>query len=272
MLPGLAFLLAAAPCAGCHLDVHAAFAKSRHARAHDEPLFLASWRRVGHRPWCSTCHDPLGGGQGLTCEVCHGDVAERLEGHETRAAEVASPDVCAHCHQFSAPEPHLAGVAMQDTVAEWRRATAAGERRRCVDCHFAGPEHGAHGGHGPTAVRVRVEGDCLVLSAPDVGHAVPTGDPFHLLRLRLCEDDACRRVAAVRWFRREIVLLDGGAVEVADTRIPAGVLGARRECLSEPVRARVRFWRLEALHSEPGLEDVPAQERLRELARGAMPR
>jgi hypothetical protein len=267
MTPLLALVFAAGPCAGCHLDVHEAFAKTRHARAHDEPLFQASWERVSRRPWCATCHDPLGGGRGLTCELCHEDVARRLDGHEHRRSEAVAPDLCAHCHQFTAPEPHLSGLPMQDTVGEWRRARAAGERRGCADCHFADAEHGARGGHGPTAVEVQVRADgCFVLSAPAVGHAVPTGDPFHRLRLRLCADEACAQVVATRWFRRTFAHTDGGVVERDDTRIPAGVLGARVECFTPA--AAVTAWRLEALHSEEGLTGVPADEVVRVLSSG----
>lgn len=266
----LAVVLEAGPCAGCHLDVHRAFASTRHARAHDEPLFLASWQRVGRRPWCTTCHDPTRTGRGLTCELCHADVAERLQGHETRRAEVTSPDVCAHCHQFSAPEPWLAHLPMQDTVGEWRRAVEAGERRSCVSCHFAGVEHGTRGGHGPSAVVVTEAGGCFTLSAPEVGHSVPTGDPFHRLRLKVCVDDGCRQVVAVRWFQRDVVFEDGGAVERPDTRIPAGALGARQECLTDEARRRARFWRLEALHAEDGLEGIADLERVRLLRQGRL--
>ncbi|MBL8920189.1 MAG: hypothetical protein JNJ54_15085 [Myxococcaceae bacterium] len=263
----LALVLAAGPCAGCHLEVHERFAKTRHARAHDEPLFLASWQRVSRRPWCASCHDPLGGGRGLTCELCHDDVARQLEGHEQRRSEAVSPDLCAHCHQFAAPEPELAAVPMQNTVAEWRRARAAGERRSCADCHFANAEHGEHGGHGPTAVEVRVGDDgCFRLATPDVGHSTPTGDPFHRLRLRLCADEACATPVATRWFRRTFARTDAGVVELEDTRLPAGVLGARVECFTPS--ANVTSWRLEALHAEHGLGEVPEEELVRVLAKG----
>lgn len=268
----LALALHAGPCAGCHLDVHEAFAKTRHARAHDEPLFQRSWQRVGRRPWCTSCHDPLGGGRGLTCELCHAEVAEKLEGHERRPMQPTSADVCAHCHQFAAPEPHFETVAMQDTVNEWRRARAGGETRSCVDCHFDGISHGTNGGHGPPAIEVSSNSPgCLTLRAPGVGHAVPTGDPFHRLRLSFCEDEACSRVVATRWLRRDIAMTDAGvAAVVLDTRVPAGVLGERRECVAPASARRAKFWKLEVLHAEPELTDVPAEERRRTVSSGRM--
>ncbi len=268
----LALMLAAGPCEGCHLDVHAAYAKTLHFRAHDDAAFVASWKRVSNRPWCSTCHDPTRSGRGLTCELCHEDVARNLEGHEHRPnPELSNPGFCAHCHQFLAPEPWLATVPMQNTVAEWEAAREKGETRTCVGCHFAGVEHGMHGGHeakSALVVSATTKG-CVTLSAPDVGHSVPTGDPFHQLVLRVCEDAACRKIIASRWLRRNVVASDAGAVELEDTRVPAGVLGSRTECFPSSTW-RATTWQLEVVHAEAGLEDGPPEERSRVVGKGAL--
>lgn len=267
----LALILAAGPCEGCHLDVHEAYAKTLHARAHDDAAFVASWKRVSNRPWCSTCHDPTRTGRGLTCELCHEDVAQQLEGHEHRTnPELSSAGFCGHCHQFRAPEPHLATVPMQNTVAEWEAARAKGETRTCVGCHFQGVEHGTRGGHEPKgAIVVTATKGCLTLSAPDVGHSVPTGDPFHQLVLRLCEDASCQKIVASRWLRRNVVATDAGAVELEDTRVPAGVLGTRTECFPSSTW-RATAWQVEAIHAEAGLEDAPMLERRRVVGQGAL--
>lgn len=266
----LALILAAGPCEGCHLDVHAAYAKTLHSRAHDDAAFTASWQRVSRRPWCSTCHDPTFSGRGLTCELCHEDAARQLEGHERRPnAELSNPGFCAHCHQFRAPETEFATVPMQNTVAEWEAARAKGETRTCVGCHFQGLEHGTHGGHeAQSSLVVTTAKGCVTLSAPEVGHSVPTGDPFHQLVLRVCADAGCSKVLASRWLRRTIVATDAGVVELEDTRVPAGVLGSRTECFPKTLHAT--SWQLEAVHAEAGLEEGPAEERRRVVGRGSL--
>ncbi len=268
----LTLVLAAGPCDGCHLEVHAAYANSLHSRAHDDPAFVASWTRVSKRPWCSTCHDPLRTGRGLTCELCHAEAARALEGHEHRPEpELATAGFCGHCHQFSGPEPQLATVPMQDTVAEWKAAREKGEARTCVGCHFRGVDHGARGGHEAQSsleVTSTTRG-CVTLTAPDVGHSVPTGDPFHQLVLRLCADASCKTPVASRWLRRTLLLTDAGVVEGEDTRVPAGVLGHRQECF--PASAwGATAWQLEAVHAEAGLEDAPPGERRRVVGRGLL--
>jgi hypothetical protein len=268
----LAVLLSAGPCEGCHLDVHAEYAKALHSHAHDDAAFAASWNRVSRRPWCSTCHDPTRTGRGLTCELCHEATAQNLQGHEARAEpELSNPGLCAHCHQFRAPEPWLSTVPMQNTVAEWEAARAKGEPRTCVGCHFQGVEHGTRGGHEARSslVVTTLTKGCVTLSAPEAGHSVPTGDPFHQLVLRLCEDTACRKILASRWLRRTIVATDAGVVELEDTRVPAGVLGSRTECFP-PSQQRATTWQLEAVHAEAGLEEGPGAERRRVVGKGAL--
>ncbi len=268
----LVLVLAAGPCEGCHLDVHAAYAKTLHARAHDDGAFVASWKRVSYRSWCSTCHDPGRSGKGLTCELCHEDAAQKLEGHEHRPTpELSTADFCAHCHQFRAPEPQFATVPMQNTVAEWEAARAKGETRTCVGCHFSGVEHGTHGGHElrSSLVVTSTRQGCVTLSAPEVGHSVPTGDPFHQLVLRLCADASCRKIVASRWLRRTVVLTDAGAVELEDTRVPAGVLGVREACFPNQV-GRATAWRLETVHAEAGLDEAPPSEHGRVVGGGAL--
>lgn len=161
---------------------------------------------------------------------------------------------------------------MQNTVAEWEAARAKGEARTCVGCHFQGVEHGTHGGHeARSSLVVTTTGSgCVTLSAPAVGHSVPTGDPFHQLVLRLCADAACSKIVASRWLRRNIIATDAGVVELEDTRVPAGVLGARTECFPAAVRARARSWQLEAVHAEAGLAESPPEERRRVVGKGPL--
>jgi hypothetical protein len=85
---------------------------------------------------------------------------------------------------------------MQDTYDEWHASKAGREGRPCVACH----DHASAGGHDPAfvagalEVKVRRFGGHVtaIVSARNVGHAVPTGDPFRALVLKL--GDRQRRV------------------------------------------------------------------------------
>jgi hypothetical protein len=273
----LPVLLAALPCEGCHAAVHAQ-SDDRHARAFSERLFQASWQQVNHRRWCLTCHDPLGGEQGVSCEACHAAAAADLEHHQQRREpDLTSSDFCAHCHQFSAPDGPFEHLPMQDTVHEWRAAADAGVTQTCQGCHFAGA-HGGSPGHDLALLARTIQlhwrrdrgtrGLCATLAAQSVGHAVPTGDPWHQLRLVLCRDAGCAHGESSVALRRRLELTDAGVVEGVDTRVLPAEQGGREVCFEVAPTGRW-FWRLELRHAEAGLGDrTPADEVVRVIERG----
>jgi hypothetical protein len=195
-------------CESCH-PVHAGtFARSAHAHSFSNPLFQASWLHARRRPWCLTCHDPQGTRLGVGCQSCH----EPLE-------VKTSPDTCARCHQFSAPEAQFAGVAMQDTVGEWRRSNT---QETCASCHFKDADHLCAGGHDfellRQTLRVTWSADCATVEAVRAGHAVPTGDPFHVLRLSSCADEGCATRLASRSLARRIEAQPDGHTALVGAR------------------------------------------------------
>jgi hypothetical protein len=189
------------------------------------------------------CHDPLGGQRGMTCESCHNDLTQRV-----------TDDVCGHCHQFYAPEDRYANIPMQDTVREWRRS---GTTKSCVECHFPRGDHLSTGGHDLLLLRktlsVRWSQRCAVVEATGAGHAVPTGDPFHFLRLSVCADAACSVRLGSKILARLTVLAPDGKL-APDTRPQPS-----QEFCFAPSPAT--HWILEVRHAEPGIEArAPADE------------
>src|SRR5688572_9858990 len=55
--PGLG--LAAASCAGCHIEQHKAWQDSRHQRSYTNRNFAASLAQSREKVWCTNCHLPL---------------------------------------------------------------------------------------------------------------------------------------------------------------------------------------------------------------------
>lgn len=244
-------------CEACHPTQAESYAPSAHARAFSNPLFQLSWKHGQERAWCPTCHDPLGGQRGMTCDTCHYDLTQKV-----------TDDVCGHCHQFHAPEERHANVAMQDTVGEWRRS---GSTKTCVECHFPKAAHRTRGGHDlpllQQTLSVSWSGRCAVVEAKGAGHAVPTGDPFHFLRLSLCRDAACsKRLASQSLVRRMKEGPDGKLVAESDTRPQP----TQRLCF-EPTRAT--HWVLELRHAEYLVDDqAPEDERWKVIHTGALPK
>ncbi|MBL8956666.1 MAG: hypothetical protein JNK82_38185 [Myxococcaceae bacterium] len=175
MMPVLVtVVLAAGDCAGCHVEAHEAWARSRHASSGANPLYVASFEAHRKRQWCVSCHVPA-----VTCTSCH----LPTQAHGAKVSE----QTCARCHDFDVPKMFGLEGPMQNTVDEWRTSQAARDGKGCAGCH----DHEARSGHDgevlAAALRVevrRVRGELVAkLSAPGVGHAVPTGDPFRKLVL-----------------------------------------------------------------------------------------
>lgn len=216
---------------------------------------------------------------GVGCVSCHVEPGEariwtagdRLE-HEherepergcvlpiSRSPAFGGPQACAGCHEFAFPEPAQDGRAllMQSTVAE--HAASAAATRSCSGCHM--PSERSHSFPGAydldmlrrsLAIEARRDADALVLELrPDaVGHAVPTGDLFRRLEIRLfaVDDDGHQRALDRRWLGRRFAPrthVDGLVRydELGDDRIGPGGHTLRFE-LAASERDRTLRWTL----------------------------
>ncbi len=188
---------------------------------------------------------------GVDCGTCHGRSGPiRVAGTPGAAAQavhdlVEDPSLtdgsrCADCHEFRFQRHDVRGrIAYGDTLAqstftEWRAwQTETGDPRGCVDCHL-GETHVLAGAHDAERVRRTVQiasiagpdRDTFVLTAPDAGHAVPTGDPFRRIELWACATEACEDPVVLVKLRRTLSRTETSWADARDTRIPAG--GAAR--------------------------------------------
>ncbi|RKG98415.1 multiheme c-type cytochrome [Corallococcus carmarthensis] len=282
--------LSARECQPCHEREYQQWSGSRHAQAFSNTLFTASFAE-SNAPGCVNCHAPLAEQraqhfqgeatkpallpEGVNCAVCHlreGTLLTRrapseaaLEAHPIRREPaLGTPDFCGGCHEFPFPDlgRQASAPLMQETLTEWRASTAARNGQTCQSCHMPEGVHAFPGGHDLDFVRgaLKLEWQrqgpskvCAVVRSRSVGHAVPTGDLFRRLRLRLCEDAACERPVRQRLMSRRIIATAGGALKETDTRIPANA--ERTECFewSKGTTAPAH-WTLELLYAEPRIE------------------
>jgi hypothetical protein len=276
--------LHSAACGSCHSRAHSDWRGSGHAAAWSDEHFQRAYA-LEPRRWCRNCHAPLAAqeagsvprAEGVGCAACHvrdGAIlgARALPGTPgghavARAQGFSEPDFCGGCHQFPFPR-HLRDSAagaveystepMQDTLAEWRAASAS----TCVTCHA--------GGHRYTGPRdeqwlARVFGEPSVShTEPDVisvrvplaprGHAMPTGDLYRSFVFELAETPGFERVLGRRRYGREF----DGRLEPSsfiahgqsrDTRVPAGATSLNMT-VDAPrggwLYARVRYYRNDA--------------------------
>lgn len=277
----------ASECGRCHQPEHEAWGRSRHAQAWTDPLFRASFARARMRGWCRNCHVPLEEQQavmgarpddalvaeGITCAVCHlrdGVVlASRAPSPDAGAAHaireepaLRSAAFCGGCHQFAQPvldELPLRDTAVwaQSTLLEWERS---GARASCQGCHFDTHESG--GGHDLARLRealvVQLAQRTLSLRLKDVGHRVPTGDPFRQLVLEACAG-SCEAPLASWRFRRTFELQGALVRERGDTRLTPG------EVRTVTLPDGATRWRLRLIYAEPGLEERVAPEHVSAL-------
>jgi hypothetical protein len=282
--------ISARSCVPCHADVVAEWRQSAHADAFVDPLFAASFK-YERRKWCVDCHAPLSEraagrlrDEGVGCAACHlRDGAIVAARPPTAAAQEAHPilveprllraELCAGCHQFNWPittEPLRYGPhPMQNTFAEWQHS---GSAQTCIGCHM-NDGHRMTGGHDLERVRnaldVSVERPSpslvrVVLRSRNVGHALPTGDPFRRLVLQLCASPSCTPQLNEIFFGRRFDGNDHGRL-IADTSVPAK--GERRVELRAPGGAM--FWRLVYRYAAIGTErDLDDDEREQEIGNG----
>jgi hypothetical protein len=286
--PGLT--VSARSCEPCHAEVVAQWQKSAHADAFTNSLFRASFRHE-RRAWCVSCHAPLpeqAAGQlrdeGVGCAACHIRGGAILAARPATAeAEKAHPIVveprllqagfCGGCHQFNWPittEPLRYGPhPMQNTLAEWQKS---GSSQACVDCHMAGG-HRMPGGHdagwvlGALDVSVEARDRKQVrvrLRSHDVGHSVPTGDPFRRLVVQLCTSPSCAPPLREIFVGRRFDANHDGRL-VGDTTVLAG---SSRQ-LDIPAPEGALFWRLVYRYAAIGTErDLDEDEREQLISSG----
>jgi hypothetical protein len=290
--------LSAGACQGCHERTYEEWSRSRHAQAWSNALFTESFRDHRspwcvhcHAPlaeqraqvFLGEPTEPALLEEGVNCATCHLREGVILAGRApSQAAQEAhrirheptlrSVDFCGGCHEFHLPDFHAPGrpdtaLLMQKTITEWRASSAARRGETCQSCHMAEGAHTFPGAHDLDLVRATLEVTwrwsgpdrvCATVRARDVGHSVPTGDPFRRLRLRLCQDASCGSPVRQRLLTREVTLTGAGAVEGPDRRLAPPSSSAateRTECLELPPGAAApSHWRLEILYAEPHLE------------------
>jgi hypothetical protein len=280
----------AASCGECHADHLGEWRSSAHAVSFTNAVFRAEFEHR-HLASCSACHAPRGEAAGIDCAVCHvrdgavlnPTVSGRAPHASRVAAELGDQRACAPCHEFDFDgQP---GDRLQRTVSEWTASPHAGTA--CQTCHL--PPRAGHRAHDfpggldaallRDAIRVRsasaraengitrVE---LELEADRAGHAVPTGDIFRRLEVRVWPAGRPARARSSILARRFRV---SGArwEEIADRRVPAS--GTRDVAIEldgevDRVEYAIDLWRVPSRRAER--ERWPVRDVRRRLEAGAL--
>ncbi|MBL0057551.1 MAG: hypothetical protein IPP35_00100 [Elusimicrobia bacterium] len=111
-------------CAACHPQEYDEWKPSVHAAAYAAPGFQKAWKQNGSKPSCLACHSTGAKGgafafPGVTCESCHGAMAEGHPGDKMPMP--VSSDMCRTCHKKS--------------YDEWKLSRHGQKNIRCFDCH-----------------------------------------------------------------------------------------------------------------------------------------
>ncbi len=252
-------------CLGCH-----------------EPLVRGQEALIGAAAAPGHDRAATGVGEGVSCAVCHLEdgliltsgepTARAREAHAVRVVPDLGDAMCARCHEFpfqnhTPKGPFTLGdEPAQATFSEWKMSSAAARGERCASCHLPDGDHdfvGAHRGDlwkGLLKVSVSADGgDATVTLRGALPHAVPTGDPFRRLELRLCGDSRCRDVVGVAEFRK-VYAPDATTWRLrSDTTLPAGDASSTRRTVA--ISAPPVAWELWLMYGERVLEPgLPAAE------------
>ncbi|MDI1445506.1 multiheme c-type cytochrome [Polyangium sp. 6x1] len=291
-----------ARCEGCHADIAAEWRSSLHKKAHDDPAYRRALA-IEPLPFCRGCHapeaDPMQdpppelGALGVACTSCHGDAShvlaaprkiERSAPHPVvRAADFASASACAHCHEFSFPDPErrFTPLFMQSTVSEHRASPFAGAS--CAECHMPLVGEGAskHRSHvfsasrDPALLRASVRitatrrgaGTVAIHLEPlAVGHAFPTGDLFRRLAVHAEAVGPDQNVLAedVRYLSRRFGRgkgRDGHSIKVltGDDRVMPGAPSVITLSLGEKAEGAPILWQVAYERVEHPIEESSDQ-------------
>lgn len=177
---------------------------------------------------------------GISCAACHVRDGTILAArpplgespHPVRVVpEFDGVDLCGGCHDFHFPDmsaeravPYDPDTKQQATVTEWRRSDAGRRGETCAGCHMptvvrangrVGRRHGLRSLEDPAFVRTALSVEAsarndadgthvhLRLTVAGAGHAVPTGDIFRLLRVRVRGSGGSEERTFVRGFAEQ---------------------------------------------------------------------
>jgi len=205
-------------CRACHVAVAREHDRSLHAAAFSDPSFQRGYA-IEPAAFCRSCHAPesvpdsepdaFAQARGVTCVTCHRPISDGpiLSG-PGRASSCASSHAphaitrvddfgsraCTACHEFAFPGASELGAAglMQKTVSEHAASPERGQS--CAACHMPAGDHRVAVSREPDVLRsaLRVEASrssasriVLTLEPLYVGHAMPTGDLFRRLLVRV---------------------------------------------------------------------------------------
>lgn len=234
---------------------------------------------------------------GVSCAACHlREGTVRTPDRPSLWARLAHPAEqdpaltdgtrCAGCHEFAFPLhspvwPFATGTTpLQATASEWAESAAAAEGTGCVDCHFPRGRHHLPGATTPGMVEDAVAVDFLVgcrsvqatLTATGAAHAVPTGDPFRALELRLCASDcAVEDAVATARFGQSFTPDATTWQRTADTRIPPATEGRSAATTATlTVDQPPSAWALTLRLADRAHAHLPPEEQGRVVARGRL--
>lgn len=177
-------------CGACHEEVHAVWQDTRHAHAFSSPIFQRNWHDIGDEFDCLRCHttgyDAAVNSyalEGVTCEACHGPMAD---GHPGEPMPIrADAELCATCHETTTDEWRAsvhsqAGIQCQachDPHAQRPRAESVSAL--CSNCHQERGSSFTHGTHADAGLECS---NCHMFTDPRFGPPieglVPTGHTF----------------------------------------------------------------------------------------------
>ena len=272
-------------CAQCHSEIYKTWSNSRHAASFRNPNFRHSVEESHVKGWCLNCHQPLrrltnelgeASDDGVSCAVCHirNDTflvskplsAKGREQHPASRVEATlnSSAFCAGCHQFSGPTAThpitYMGDPLQNTFNEW--ASSTDPQKHCQECHMPKGAHTFPGGHHiemvNTALSVQHNAQSLTISTTtSVAHAVPTGDPFRRLELRIC-GVSCSTILQRRTFGIVHTYINGTMRITKDTRLQAP--GQPGDRVSVPLPKGAKKWELYYFYADPRLHTKLPQD------------
>lgn len=278
----------AAECGECHADHYREWQSSAHGTSFTNPVFVAEFRHR-HLPSCVHCHAPRGEREGgVDCATCHvrdgavlNPTVSGRAPHASRAApELATESACASCHEFDFDDQP--GDRLQRTVSEWAGSRHA--ETSCQGCHLP-PRGGRHAHHFPGGLDAELLRDAITvrsasarvdegltrvrleLAADRAGHAVPTGDLFRRVEVRVWPEGRPELAQSVLLARR-FQVTRGRWREVGDRRVPpSGSRGVTLE-LEGPidrVAYAIDLWRAPPVRVEDeGWADHDVRRRLAE--------